>query len=297
MLNIGELVMANPLFVAEVSSNHNGDLDRCLAFVHVAQQIGCDAVKFQLFRIDKLFSHAALQAKPELAKRRAWELPLNYVPLIRQECDKVGIQFGCTPFDLGSAQFLAPYVDFYKIASYNLLDWSLLRTCANLNHRLVIATGMGTNEEIADALNVVRRYKNDITLLHCVSSYPTKPADCNLAYIHNLSNQHGIKVGWSDHSRAPSVIYLASILYEAKMIEFHLDLDGVGAEYAQGHCWLPQEIQPVIAGCQQGRLIGGSGRKDDFNAEEKLERLWRADPRDGLRPLMVMREELINAQN
>ena len=285
--------MAPPTFIAEVSSNHNGDLERCLEFVRVAAELGCDGIKFQLFSIDKLFASIALQVKPELNARRTWELPISYLPAIKRACIKHNLLLGCTPFDIANIEPLVNYgVDFIKIASYSLLDWRLLRACANANRRLVISTGMGTREEIGSALDVIHRYKCDVTLLHCISQYPTPPESCNLAYINNLRSSFGVKAGWSDHSRTPSVIYLASILYDASMVEFHLDLDGEGAEYGQGHCWLPAEIGPVIEGCKRQRLIGGTGRKDHFSLAEHEERLWRADPSDGLRPVMSLRKEL-----
>jgi len=285
--------MSNPLFVAEVSSNHNGNLERCLEFVRVAKEIGCDAIKFQAFKINKLFAPEALLAKPQLNERRAWELPIAYLPEIRQECSKYNLQLGCTPFDTVNAQQIAPYVDFIKIASYNLLDWNLIRLCANLNKRIIISTGGGTQDEIANALAVTKRYKSDVTLLHCVSRYPTPMDQCNLAYINTLRERFGVKVGWSDHSHAPIVVYSAVMLHNVSMVEFHLDLDTLGDEYNMGHCWLPDEIQPVIEDCNMLRAIDGGGHKEKFSLDEATERLWRADPSDGLRPLVTVRKDLV----
>jgi sialic acid synthase SpsE len=286
--------MSNPLFVAEVSSNHNHDLERCLEFVRVAANIGCDAVKFQVFHIDQLFAPEALKAKPQLNARRAWELPVSYLPVIKKECEKEHIQLGCTPFDIGSVYDIAPYVDFIKVASYSLLDWNLLRTCANANKQIVISTGGGDDYEIGDAIWVTKRYKPDVTLLHCVSRYPTPVDQCNLAYIDTLRALWGVKVGWSDHSRNAAVIYNAVICHNASMVEFHFDLDGSGEEYTMGHCWLPTEIQPVIEGCRTLNIANGDSHKGTFSLGEQAERLWRADPSDGLRPLKRIREELMN---
>lgn len=288
--------MPNPLFIAEVSSNHNGNLERCLEFVRVAAEIGCDGIKFQAFQITKLFAPEALTAKPELQQRRAWELPVAYLPKIKEACLKYNLQLGCTPFDVDSAVAVAPYLDFIKIASYNLLDWKLLRACANLNKRLVISTGMGDPYEIADALQTIKRYKNDVTLLHCVSQYPTSLQDCNLAHIDILRARYGVKVGWSDHSHNQTVIYSVVMRHNVSMVEFHLDLDGLGDEFNFGHCWFPDEIQPIITGCRALSIIDGDGNKSILSPSEQQERLWRADPSDGLRPVKIMRERLINAK-
>src|ERR1700675_2049765 len=119
-----------PSFVAEVSSNHHRDLERCLEFIRTAAGIGCDAVKFQLFRVRELFAPEALQHNPKLLAREEWELPVEFLPVLAQGCKEAGIQFSCTPFYLQAVAELLPFVDFYKIASYELMWDELLRAGA-----------------------------------------------------------------------------------------------------------------------------------------------------------------------
>ena len=95
-------------FIAEVSSNHSRDLDRALAFIDVAAASGCDAVKFQLFRIDQLFAPEILRKSEAHRKRKAWELPLEFVPTLAQRCHDSGIEFSCTPFYLDAVRELEP---------------------------------------------------------------------------------------------------------------------------------------------------------------------------------------------
>ena len=95
--------------------------------------------------------------------------------------------------------------------------------------------------------------------------------------------------GWSDHSVSPAVIYRAVHRWGAKMIEFHLDLEGMGEEYKTGHCWLPDQIYPVIEEVTLGFEADGSGKKVPMPSEV-ADRDWRADPSDGLRPLISVRE-------
>src|SRR5712691_10843271 len=108
-------------FVAEVSSNHHRDLGRCLQFIETAAAIGCDAVKFQLFRVRELFAPQALHHDPELLAREAWELPVTFLPDLSACCREAGIHFSCTPFYLQAVEELLPFVDFFKVASYELL--------------------------------------------------------------------------------------------------------------------------------------------------------------------------------
>jgi sialic acid synthase SpsE len=283
---------ANPKFVAEVSSNHHKDLDRCLRFIRAAAEIGCDAVKFQLFRIRELFAPETLQERTELLAREAWELPVAFLPELAVCCREARIQFSCTPFYLKAVEQLLPFVDFYKIASYELLWEDLLSECARTGKPVVLSTGMATLSEVEHAVSVLHRGGcKDLTLLHCISSYPVRPNDCNLAAVSTLRDVFKCPVGWSDHSVQPDVIYRAVHRWGAELIEFHLDLEGKGAEFATGHCWLPAQIQPVIASVRMGIVADGDKEVRPAPGELK-EREWRADPSDGLRPLRATRRQL-----
>jgi N-acetylneuraminate synthase len=223
-------------FISEVSSNHHRDLQRCVEFIETSARIGCDAVKFQLFKIDELFAPEILARSETHRKRRDWELPVSFIPELKQCCDANRIQFSCTPFYLKAVEELAPYVNFFKIASYELLWTDLLVACARTGLPVIVSTGMATLTEIDQAVATLRGAgANDITLLHCVSAYPTPVHECNLAVLGSFRARYGVKVGWSDHSVAPAVINRAVHKWAADAVEFHLDLDAQGEEYAAGH--------------------------------------------------------------
>ena len=342
-----------------MSSNHNRDLERCLAFIDKAAEIGCDAVKFQLFRIEELFAAEVLEQSEEHRQRKAWELPVEFLPALAARCRERDILFGCTPFYLDAVDELLPHVDFFKVASYELMWDDLLMACGQTGKPLVLSTGMATMDEIRHAVGVVSEHgsmgvsacaerdhaanqpvrnsdtstlPHPLTLLHCVSGYPTPPDQCNLAAIHTLRKEFSsttqlsgviphpsLSIGWSDHSVNPDVVRRAVQRWDASMIEFHLDLDGTGAEYGAGHCWLPEQIEPVIAevrraGAEGGNLkpeVGESGAGPQLSGfiphpflsmdgtgikqpapAELPDREWRADPSDGLRPLKAFRPSL-----
>jgi sialic acid synthase SpsE len=278
------------VFIAEASSNHDRDLGRALAFVDAAADAGCDAVKFQLFKIDRMFAPEILARSEKHRARRQWELPLSHLAPLAERCLARGIQFSCTPFYREAVDELRPFVSFYKIASYELLVTPLLEACAATGKPIVLSTGMATMEEIAGAANTLKRAgATDITLLHCVSAYPTPAAEANLAAIAAIRDATGCKTGWSDHTRRPAVIERAVHRWGASVVEFHLDLEGQGAEYAAGHCWLPDEIAPVIARIRESAIADGEGFKGPQPAE-LADRDWRADPVDGMRPLRAIRE-------
>lgn len=278
-------------FIAEVSSNHAGDLERCLRFIDVSANAGCMAVKFQLFKISQLFAPEAIKLKPNLLKREDWELPTCFLPKLAARCKEKEIQFSCTPFYLEAVGELEPYVDFYKIASYELLWDDLLIACARTGKPVILSTGMATIPEIEHAVGMLRTHGCEYpTLLHCTSAYPTPYAEANLSAIETIRSATGCDVGWSDHTVEAGVIYRAIHRWGAKVIEFHLDLDSKGEEYAAGHCWLPDQISAVIRDIERGMGADGSGIKEP-TPSELPDREWRADPKDGLRPLQAVRKQ------
>jgi N-acetylneuraminate synthase len=284
-----------PLFIAEASSNHGRDLSRALAFVDAAADAGCDAVKFQLFKIDRMFAPEILSRSEKHRARRDWELPRAHLAPLAEHCLKRRIQFSCTPFYVEAVEELRPFVAFYKIASYELLVGGLLEACAATGKPIVLSTGMATMEEIVQAAAILRGHgARDVTLLHCVSAYPTPAREANLSAIEAIREATGCPVGWSDHTRRPAVIERAVHRWGASVVEFHLDLDGEGAEYASGHCWLPDEIAPVIARIRESLVADGAGFKGP-QPSEVADRDWRADPHDGMRPLRHIRAQWVGA--
>ncbi len=284
-------------FIAEISSNHNGDLNRCFELIRQAALCGCWGVKFQLFRMEQLFSREILETSETHRQRRRWELPLHYIPELAACAKAEGITFGCTPFDLEAVDLLAPHVDFLKIASYELTWVPLIHQCGQTGLPLMISTGMADQNEIMQAIAEAKTSGvQDLAVFHCVSNYPTLVKDCNLAAIKTLGQllandfPQG-KVGWSDHSVNPGVIRRAVDFWASDLVEFHFDLDGEGHEYSAGHCWLPGEISPVIAGSEfeVSNICDGQGNLCPAPSEQE-ERLWRADPTDGWRPYLEMRK-------
>jgi len=286
-------------FIAEVSSNHHSDLGRCKQFIDCAADIGCDSVKFQLFKIEELFSSEARTFNPELNQRKSWELPISFLPELSKHTHTRGLKFSCTPFYLEAIEELEPYVDFYKVASYELMWDDLLIRCALTSKPTVLSTGMATLDEINHAVDVlVTAGCKDLTLLHCISGYPSPVTECNLSAIETIRKSTGFQVGWSDHSVNANVIHRAIHRWGATMVEFHLDLDGSGDEFKTGHCWLPEPMQVLISEIDNPLLsdgwsiADGSGQKLP-SPSELADRAWRADPSDGLRPLKETRQQLL----
>ena len=284
--------------VAEVSSNHGTDLARALAFVDAAADLGFEAVKFQQFKVRELFAAEALRAHPELLQRERWELPEAMNAPLSERARARGLRFTSTPFYRAAVDALFPFVDAYKVASYQILWLDLLRAVARTGKPLVVATGLATLDEVRAALDALGEAgAQDVTLLHCVSAYPTPPEEANLSAISTLRRVFNRPVGWSDHTVRPDVAARAVRRFGACMVELHLDLDGQGDEYQSGHCWLPHEVRELRARLRSPEpepvraVCDGDGRKLPRPSEAD-EVLWRSDPQDGLRPVRAHRARL-----
>ena len=275
-------------FIAEVSSNHSRNINRSLEFIDYAASIGCDAVKFQLFKIEKLFASEILENSKQHRDRKQWELPSEFLPVLSNRCKEKGIQFSCTPFYLDAVNELEPYVDFYKIASYELLWDDLLVACARTGKPVIISTGMANLYEKRHAVKILRNNNCEPIVLHCTSAYPTPYSEANLSAIETIRKSIGCETGWSDHTVDPGVIHRAIHKWGAKVIEFHLDLEGKGEEFSTGHCWLPEQIGLVIEQVRHAEGADGDGIKEPVPSEIS-DRLWRTDPSDGLRPFKSIR--------
>jgi N-acetylneuraminate synthase len=227
-------------WVADIGGNHNGDRARLRDLIHAAKEAGCTDFKLQMYN-DEINEPGGVYFPPEIWLNKEW------LPWIRDEADAIGIGFGCTPFYFAAVGYLDPFVDYFKIAVRSNRHDSLIAACSKTGKPLVVSLGSGGDNDLAR----IRRHDppGGLTVLHCLSKYPAPVEECHLARI----REDGLD-GWSDHSRSPAVLYRAVHTYGAQMVEFHIDLDGAGWEAHTGHCWLPEEIAPVIRNCALGFL-------------------------------------------
>lgn len=288
-------------WICEIGSNHNQDIVRIIDLIGTAKTIGCDAVKFQYFQADQLY---APQFKERIIEMKQWELPFKFIPEIVSYCKTLDLKFGCSVFHLEAVQSLERFVDFFKIGSYELLWTPLIQAVAKTGRSWMMSTGMENlsskaNDPIqmAQAIGWMSNYNIPCTIFHCNGNYPAQPNNCNLNEIAKLKkhfyDNHGdhLKIGWSDHTTEPGVIYKA-IELGAEVIEFHLDLnDGLGNESQIGnsnHCWPPYKIKKVIDNIKIGEIAEFTSDSREDEAKK-----WRTDPEDGLRPLKEFRKELL----
>lgn len=233
--------MNNGIFIiAEMSANHCGDKELAKKLILTAREIGADAVKIQTYTADTLTLNCQ---RPEflISGTQLWNgkylydlyreayMPWEWQGELKAYADEIGIPLFSTPFDFTAVDFLERLdVPMYKIASFEAIDFPLIRYAARLGKPMIISTGISSLEEMQGAVDACHVAGNhDITLLKCTSAYPAKPEDMNLLTIRDMIarfNPQGVKIGLSDHSM--SVIPpVAAVALGAKVIEKHFTLD------------------------------------------------------------------------
>lgn len=223
-------------FVAEAGVNHNGDVELAEDLVDVAAESGADAVKFQTFRADRLVTRTAPQAGYQ---RETAEADSQFEMLQRYELDRAAhehlqaycternLSFLSTPFDRESADLLdALDVPLVKLGSGELDNHPLLGHVAALGRPMIVSTGMGTMDEVHEALEVIRSVDPDadVAFLHCVSAYPTAVDDVNLRAMETMAAELPVPVGYSDHTQSVELPGFA-VAAGANIVEKHFTLD------------------------------------------------------------------------
>jgi sialic acid synthase SpsE len=262
-----------PYVIAEAGSNHNQDFATAIALIDVAADAGADAVKFQTFKADALVartSHPIATLTDEFSRYgrtvhemfTAAEMPLDWLPRLRDHAQTRGIEFMSTPFDEGSADVLAALgMPAFKIASYEVVHLPLLRHVARFGRPVLISTGMASIGEIEEAIDAVRGEGNDqIALFHCPIGYPVEPDHVNLAVIDTLRQTFGVPVGLSDHTRGVA-IPIGAVARGAQMIEKHFTQDASQPGPDHGFAIEPAELTALCAGVRDVALAIGDPHK------------------------------------
>ena len=275
---------AQPCYIiAEAGVNHNGSLDRALELIDAAGAAGADAVKFQTFKASELVSPMAAAADYQKASGathqyemlKALELSPAEYERIAGHCQDVGIEFLSTPFDIDAADFLIGLgMRRLKVPSGELTNLPFLAALAARNLPLILSTGMGTLDEVGEAVRVVETAADTplsgrLTVLHCTTNYPTAPDDVNLLAMQTMANAFDVPVGYSDHTTGVEVPPLARAL-GAEVLEKHFTLDRTlpGPDHAAS--LEPDELTEMVRQVRAVDAILGDGVKAPTASEIRI---------------------------
>ncbi len=254
-----------PYIVAELNTSHFGEMDVARAMIDQAQLAGCDCVKFQSWSAETLYGRK-YYAVNKIAKRLVSKLALDSAQLkhLAQYAASRRIDFASTPYSIEEAEFLVVEcsVPFLKIASMELNNLPYLSQLARLGVPLVLSTGMGTIEEIREAVHTIEAAGNDrLIILHCTSVYPATPAIIQLNNIVGLRSEFPqYPIGYSDHSIG-SEIPAASIALGACLIEKHFTLDRARIGMDNQMATEPKEMHAMVRACHSvHEALGGTKR-------------------------------------
>lgn len=288
----GEVVTVRPpYFIAEAGVNHNGDEALAMHLIDIAAEAGADAVKFQTFRADALvtasvaacgYQRERSDATTQAQLLKALELPNDAFVRIAEHAAAAGIDFLSTAFDTASLDFIVNdlSVKQLKIASGEITNPELLLASARTGLPMIVSTGMANLSDVEFALGVIAfgrisddkptphacaqswatQTPSDVTLLHCVTAYPTPARDVNLRAMDTLSAAFGLPVGYSDHTIG-SAASVAAVARGAVMIEKHFTIDRTMSGPDHAASLEPRELANLIAMCRETAECLGSPRK------------------------------------
>lgn len=272
------------LIIAEAGVNHNGSLDLAKRLVDEAALAGVDLIKFQTFEADKLVSRSARRAEYQRHNMGALIDDSQYTMLKRLElsheqheelvayCHVKGIRFFSTAFDLDSIDYLHSLdLGLWKVPSGEITNYPYLRKIARYGEPVILSTGMCELSDIEAALQVLLSngvQKEQITILHCNTEYPTPMKDVNLRAMLEIGRTFGVKVGYSDHTEGIEVP-IAAVALGATVIEKHFTLDKAMEGPDHKASLEPEELRAMVKTIRNIELALGNGHKSVSESERK----------------------------
>lgn len=268
--------------IAELSANHAGSKQRALDMIYQAKESGADCVKIQTYTADTLtidchneyfdISEGTWKGENLYSLYQKAYTPWEWHEDLKREAEKVGIDFLSTPFDKTAVDFLEGLnVSFYKIASFELVDIPLIEYIASKNKPIIMSTGMGTLEEIQEAIEAVYSQGNrQLAIMKCSSAYPAKTEEMNLSTITDMKNRFRIPVGLSDHSMG-SFSAATAVAMGANIIEKHFCTSRNVKNPDSSFSMEPEEFRQMVQNVREvekakGAVAYGVSEQEESNA-------------------------------
>ncbi len=244
--------------IAEMSGNHNHDINRAIEIIKAAKESGADAIKIQTYTADTMTLNSDAPCF-QVTQGTLWDgrtlyelykeayTPWEWQAQLKKAANDIGIDFFSTPFDCSSVDFLEELgVPAYKIASFEITDIPLIKKVASLHKPVIISTGIATLEDIELAVNTCKSVGNeDIMLLKCCSAYPAPYEAINLRTMCNLADTFDCVVGLSDHTMG-GVVAEASVALGAAVVEKHLTLRRADGGVDSAFSMEPEEFKAMV---------------------------------------------------
>ena len=275
--------MSHTIIIAEAGVNHNGSIDIAKQLIDVAKEADADYIKFQTFNADRLVTKTAMQAdyqQKNIGEKGGNQFQMlkklelseaDHEELIRY-CNLKGIKFFSTAFDLDSIDYLASLkLGLWKIPSGEITNFPYIRKIALFHQPVILSTGMCNENDIQNAINTLIEFglnKEQISILHCNTEYPTPMSDVNLRAMLTIRNEFGVRVGYSDHTLGIEVP-IAAVALGAEIIEKHFTLDRTLPGPDQKASLEPKELKEMVLAIRNIEIALGNGKKKVSASEAK----------------------------
>jgi pseudaminic acid synthase len=251
-------VNSKTYIIAELSANHNQDINTALLLVEEAAKAGANAIKLQTYTADTI----TLDCKTDIFRIKGTQLwdnqylydlykkaytPWEWHPILFNKATELGMDYFSSPFDTTAVDFLETLnVPCYKVASCEITDHILLRKIAGTKKPVIISSGMASKEELQEAVDVLRKYgTTDICMLKCTAEYPAKYEDANLLTIKDMISSFNVIGGLSDHTLGIEVP-IAAVCLGAKVIEKHFTLSRTSGSPDDAFSLVPSEFKQMV---------------------------------------------------
>lgn len=273
----------NKVFIiAEAGVNHNGSLEMAKKLIDIAKKAGADAVKFQTFKAERLVTSSAVKADYQIQNTVNNETQFEMIKKLElteeahfelfDYCKRKKIIFISTPFDLKSIDFLNKLgLEIIKIGSGEITNLPYLRKIGSLKKQIIVSTGMSDMGEIEDALDILIESgtsKDNISILHCNTEYPTDYSDVNLMAMRTIKKAFNINVGYSDHTLGIEVA-IAAVAMGASIIEKHITIDKNAKGPDHKASLEPEELIKLVRAIRNVEKSFGNGIKKPSKSEVK----------------------------
>jgi N-acetylneuraminate synthase len=271
-------------FIADIGANHDGDLERAKSLIRLAKQAGADAAKFQNFRAPGIVSDYGFKSMGgQVSHQSSWKnsvfevyqdasIPFEWTPILKEECDKVGIDYFSSPYDFEAIDMLDPYVPAYKAGSGEI-DWiEALERMARFNKPIFLATGASSIGEVQRAVHAILAINPQLVLLQCNTNYTASPENFDHIHLRVLKTYRtmfpNVILGLSDHTHGLATV-LGAVTMGARVIEKHLtdDNNRVGPDHK--FAMNPETWSDMVARTRE--LERALGSTDKFIADNERE--------------------------
>jgi len=283
ILRSGRVIVngGEPYIVAELNSSHNGKMEVAREMIKAAKECGCNAVKFQSWSAESLYSQDYYDQNP-ISKRMVGRFSLKPLQLLElsEYCKGIGIDFSSTPYSIEEVDFLIEQCNapFIKIASMDINNIPYLNYIARKGVPIVLSTGMASLEEIEAAITEIEAAGNhNVCILHCVSLYPVEAQYVNLNNMVMLKERFPeYAVGYSDHTTG-SEVACGAVVLGAALIEKHFTLDNKKIGWDNQMATEPADMKELVNRCRKVHIsLGGYERKLTPDEMEQRKRMRRS---------------------